>query len=111
MNEQNSEQEYEIVPPPLPLKNTPEHQYIRRKIRGQILNLCGQSVLVASLLIYMKNQFEELSIYSQWHIDPITMVKIVVEHNKVLICFMGSMYIFPVVLIAKYLRELRQYES
>lgn len=65
MNEQNSEQEYEIVPPPLPLENTPEHQYVRRKMRGQILNLCGQSVLVLGLLGYLKNQFEELSIYSQ----------------------------------------------
>ena len=89
MNEQDSEPKYEIVPPPLPSENTSEHQYVTRKMRWQILNLCGQSVLVSGLLVYLKHQFEELSIYYQGHIDPITMVRIVLEHNKVLICFQG----------------------
>lgn len=111
MNEQNSEQVYEVVPPPLPLENTPEHQYVRGKMRGQVLNLCGQSILVAGLLIYMKNQLHELNTISQGYLDPMTMVRIVLEQNKVLVCLHGWMYVFPVVLIFKYLRELNQYQS
>jgi hypothetical protein len=105
MNEQNSEQESEILPPPLPSANNPEHQ-IMRKIRAQGLNLSGQSALVASLLIHLKNQLLELNTLSQGYLDSMTMVRIVFEENQFLIYTQGWLYLFPAALIIKYLREL-----
>lgn len=40
MNEQNSEQESQILPPPLPSEINSEHHSIIRKIRIQALCLC-----------------------------------------------------------------------
>ncbi len=111
MNDWNSEQEFEIVPPPLPAEHNPVYHQITHKMRAQILNLCGQTALVAILINHLKNQFHEFSTLSQGYLDSATIVRIVVEQNKVLICLHGWLYMLPVVLIVKYLRELSQYES